>query len=265
MAKASEGVKLDRIEFSLDISTDVPKFKDIQECQDYFQYPIKEGIRKYRFAMHLEDGVMLYFSNRRGNSKFPCGQIFFYHNVSNEIPIDSIFSKVSRYIPPGFYIKNMCRVDVCSDKLIPFKEFISKIAPLGMDVNYCHSEYSAIYRSAGNPGTYQFGQGDVVIRIYNKQHEQKVDFAWSRAEMQFRTDKITQASPKENSISDIGFLDTVLSLVSHGLEYFRPLKTKKIKGHYELSEVSEYWLELFSTVADPGKLPPRRRNNAYYV
>jgi len=299
---ASEGVKLDRLEFTLDISEDIPIFENVQACQNFFNFPVHNGITKYRFSVSLDQDVTLYFSNRRGlGRKLPACKLVIGHVTANKIPINQIWSKVSQYRIPGFIFRALCRVDVCSDRFIPFENFISNIMPLGTDVFHCRSDFDVVYRNGKKAGTYQYGKGDVVVRLYDKQHEQKTDFPWSRAEIQFRGNKIRDAEVRQDgtvdndslysiekhediydknyvhgqkrhydmldyysNLSDVGLLDTVLNLVSCGIDYFRPLQ-KEVESDYRLCETSEYWLELFSDVSNPRKLPPRRRNNAYYV
>jgi len=270
MAEVKEGVKIDRLEFTFDIADGAfPTFTEsktpLEDCQEYFRgfgLEVTRGIKPFFYSARIANDVIMLFSDRRitekkGLPRIPCGKIIVGHTISNTIPVTSVISRVKPLLPKFVQLRRICRVDIASDKFIPFKEFMGNVAPLGIDSSFCASEFSAIYRKGGRPGTYQFGNGDVVVRLYDKQAEQGTDFPWARAEMQFRGDIIRHTG---NVPTDASCLDSILQLVSHGLHFFRPCEVF-YADHSAESVVSAYWLKLFSQLSGPGRL----RRNVYYV
>lgn len=259
MSVATEGVKLDRLEFSLDVCEGIPVFDDPVACAQHFGLPMVKGIAKFRFGVRLASDVVLYLTNRRGNVRQAPGKLIVGHDTSNRLPLDRVISILSRYLPTGVSFRRLSRVDVASDKFIPFDDFIAQVFPLGVDKHFCKSEFRVQFYNGVNPNTYQFGKHDIVVRFYDKQVEQGVDFSWSRVEMQFRNKIIRETG---EHLTDVDFLDSLIQLTSHCCNsFFRPLK-KFVPGHYEQSEVCDYWLELFSALAD---YDFRLSRNVYYV
>ena len=260
MSEAREGVKIDRIEFTFNIPEGIPEFETVEDATAYFGRSVSNGIKSWRFSIKLADDVVCYFSNRRGNARIAPGKLVIGSASSNKIPISNIASRVHSYLPSWINLRRICRIDIASDVFIPFDEFCIKIAPLGMDKSFCYAHYVGTHGRSfkDHTQTFQVGKKETVLRLYNKQAEQGVDFAWSRAEFQFRGKIIRYTG---NVPTDSSCLETVLQLVGHGLQFFRPC-SRYYETNPNESIVSPYWLGLFSAIADPVKL---RRNTVYYV
>lgn len=266
MDEIREGIKLDTIHFSAMIPEGIPHFEGLTVSSSFMGYPVKYAkIKDYPYLIDLADGVKLYFSNRRKQGRYPSAKIVLGHTSSNKIPLTGIMSYLKKILPSWVSIWNLTRVDVASDSFIPFQEYIQKVMPLGFEGTMCRSEeYHTFSSKKHGDTTYYFGTGDIIVRLYNKQLEQKSDFPWSRAEFQFRGDKIRQARPADcfDAVTDVGLVQTICALVADGLHFFRPCQ-KFVDGRPELCVISSFWLSLFDILVHPEKL--RRRSNMYYV
>ena len=267
-----EGLKIDRLEFTFDVPEGFPTFGNVSnvtqsqadilaQASAFFGRPVTRGPKPFFYQMQLTDDVMIYFSDRRGENANPvCGKLIVGSKTSNDIPFTKIISRVKPFLPSWVLLRRLCRIDIAADRMIPFSEFCQNIAPLGLEKAATYSNFYASFgESPSRPETFQFGKGDVVLRLYDKQKEQKVDHAWSRAEFQFRGQIIRHAGNAPNNAS---CYKTLQRLVAHGLRFWRPLKEEAPAGNSSYAYSSDYWLELFSLLA---KRAEKLSKNVYYV